>query len=60
MKRRLISIFLSLAMLCTAVMTASCGDDEDMSDVGEDKVANAMTITIYGVKEKGTTDEAIA
>lgn len=60
MKRRLISIALCLAMLCTAIMTASCGKEDDMSDVGEDKVASAMTITIWGIKEKGTTDEAIA
>ena len=60
MKRRLISIALCLAMLCTAIMTASCGNEDDMSDVGEDKVAGAMTITIWGIKEKGTTDEAIA
>lgn len=51
---------LCLAMLSTAVMTASCGDDEDMSDVGEDQVESAMTLTIWGIKEKGTTDEAIA
>ncbi len=60
MKRRLLSFALCLSMLCTAVMTASCGDDEDMSDVGEDQVESAMTLTIWGVKEKGTTDEAIA
>ena len=60
MKRRLISIALCIAMLCTAIMTASCGNEDDMSDVGEDKVASAMTLTIWGVKEKGTTDEAIA
>lgn len=60
MKRRLISIALCIAMLCTAIMTASCGNKDDMSDVGEDKVASAMTLTIWGVKEKGTTDEAIA
>ena len=60
MKRRLISIALCIAMLCTATMTASCGNEDDMSDVGEDKVASAMTLTIWGVKEKGTTDEAIA
>ena len=60
MKRRLIGIALCLAMLCTAIMTASCGKEDDMSDVGEDKVASAMTLTIWGIKEKGTTDEAIA
>ena len=60
MKRRLIGIALCLAMLCTAIMTASCGNEDDMSDVGEDKVASAMTLTIWGIKEKGTTDEAIA
>ena len=60
MKRRLISIALCIAMLCTAIMTASCGNKDDMSDVGEDKVESAMTLTIWGIKEKGTTDEAIA
>lgn len=60
MKRRLMSIALCMAMLATAVMTASCGDDEDMSDVGEDQVESAMTISIWGIKGEGTTDEAIA
>lgn len=60
MKRRLISMVLCLLMLITAFATASCGQKEDLTGVGEDKIANAMTLTIYGIKEKGTTDEAVA
>lgn len=60
MKRRLMSIALCIAMLATAVMTSSCGEEDDMSDVGEDQVASATTISIWGIKGKGTTDEAIA
>lgn len=60
MKRRLMSIALSLVMLITAAATASCGSKDDVSDVGTEQIANAMTLTIYGIKGKGTTDEAIA
>ncbi|MCI8387399.1 MAG: hypothetical protein HFE63_02895 [Clostridiales bacterium] len=60
MKRRLISMALCLFMVFTAVATASCGKDDDLSTVGEDQIANAMTLNIYGIKGAGTTDEAIA
>lgn len=47
-------------MLMTAAATASCGKEDDLSSVGEDQIANAMTLNIYGIKGAGTTDEAIA
>ncbi len=60
MKRRMISMALSLLMILTAFAATSCGDEVDPNtlELGDD--ATAMTLTIYGIKEKGTTDEAIA
>ncbi len=52
---------LSLLMLLTAVSTAACGEDTDEDTLGlGDNVAEAMTLSIWGVKGEGTTDEAIA
>ncbi|MBQ8509812.1 MAG: hypothetical protein IJ493_07900 [Clostridia bacterium] len=62
MKRRILSMVLCLAMVMTAFAATACGqtDEEAMSSVGEDDADHAMTLTIWGIKGKGTTDEAIA
>ena len=60
MKRRLTSAALCLFMLATAASTAACGEEEDLSGVGEEQIDSAMTLNIYGIKGEGTTDEAIA
>ncbi len=60
MKRRLLSMALCLLMLASSFTLASCGEEDDLSDVGADAVASAMTLTIWGIKDEGTTDEAIA
>lgn len=61
MKKRFISMALSTLMLFTAVSAAACSKDEneDTLTVGKDN-AGAMTLTIWGVKGEGTTDEAVA
>ena len=60
MKRRLTSAALALIMAATAVTAASCGQEDNLDSVGEDKIANATTLNIWGIKGEGTTDEAIA
>lgn len=48
-------------MMLTAVTSASCGKtDDNMETVGEDKISSATTLSIWGIKGEGTTDEAIA
>lgn len=59
MKRRLLSFALCFIMVLTAVVTASCGKDTDAPDAGEDN-SRAKTLSIWGIKGEGTTDEAIA
>ncbi len=61
MKKRLLSFMLAALMILTAVISASCGAEEEdpTLDLEKDK-ARAMTLTIWGVKGKGTTDEAVA
>ncbi len=61
MKKRVISMALSLLMLFTAMSAAACGEktDEDTLALGQED-SNAMTLTIWGVKGEGTTDEAVA
>ncbi len=62
MKKRFVSSALAMLMLLSTLMTASCGKEEDSSDTlqieGDD--ASAMTLSIWGIKGEGTTDEAIA
>ncbi len=51
---------LSLLMLLTAVTTAACGKDEEENTLSlENETAKAMTLSIWGIKGEGTTDEAI-
>jgi hypothetical protein len=59
MKRRLISMALCMLMIITTALTASCGKEDEVN-VGTEKIESALTLVIYGIKEKGTTDEAIA
>ncbi len=53
---------LSLLMLFTAIATAACGEKEKGDDTltldGDN--GSAMTLSIWGIKGEGTTDEAIA
>ncbi len=61
MKKKFVSMALSLLMLLTAVSTAACGEDTDEDTLGlNDNVAEAMTLSIWGIKGEGTTDEAVA
>ncbi len=62
MKNRLISTALCLLMLVTGIATSSCGQEEQDPNTLEIEAtsARAMTLTIWGVKGEGTTDEAIA
>ena len=55
MKKRLLSFIIALACLVLPVLT-SCGDGEDYVPMAKVK---PMTITLYGIKGEGTTDEAI-
>lgn len=60
MKKRIVSIMLLTMMLVTMVTTASCGKKDPADTLELDgKSANAMTLTIWGIKGKGTTDEAV-
>ena len=54
MKKRLLCLVLGLLMLLPMVLTGCSDDDADM--VYED----IRTLTLYTIKEEGTTDEAIA
>ncbi len=62
MKRKLISTALCLLMLITTFASASCGEEEvDPNTLQIDgNTSRAMTLTIWGVKGEGTTDEAVA
>lgn len=55
MKKRLLSFIVALTCLLMPVLT-SCSDGEDYVPMAKVK---AMTITLYGIKGEGTTDEAI-
>ncbi|MBR2473827.1 MAG: hypothetical protein IKB51_02220 [Clostridia bacterium] len=65
MKMRLLSLFMCVLMIASAFVFASCGEDENINTLGgeSDKttVSNQtpMTISIYSVRGKGTTDEAV-
>lgn len=62
MKRRFISSALAMLMLLTTLLTAACGEKENSGNTleieGDD--SSALTLSIWGVKGEGTTDEAIA
>lgn len=62
MKKRFISLALCLLMLTVAVVTAACGEDSTEGTLTIDGTtdAPAMTLSIWGIKGEGTTDEAIA
>ena len=61
MKKRIISTALSMLMLFTAMSAVACDSktDEDTLALGKED-GSAMTLTIWGVKGEGTTDEAVA
>lgn len=59
MKKRLMSLMLCLVMVLTMIAAASCGAKEDAPAVTEEDTS-AKTVTIWGIKGEGTTDEAIA
>lgn len=67
MKKRLLSLIMCALMIVSAFVMSACGDEDDglAEKAGEKGVettsSNApMTICIYGIREPGTTDEAIA
>ncbi len=57
MKKRLISLFMCIIMLLSAFMFSACSDD--LGDGDEETEDEIPVITIYGIKEPGTTDEGI-
>ncbi len=57
MKIKLTSLLLLVVMLFSVLSLAACGDEEE--DL-EETVAAPITITLYSIKNEGTTDEAIA
>ncbi len=68
MKKRLLSLFMCLLMVCSAFVMASCSDDEgalEKLSSGEDdeftttSTNDPTTICIYSIRGEGTTDEAI-
>lgn len=60
MKKRIMSLLLCMLVAFSAVMATSCGEEEDLSGLNDKKIASASTITLYGIKGEGTTDEAVA
>lgn len=63
MKRRFVSLALCLLMLVSTFAVASCGEDENPEGtlvIDGSTDASAMTLSIWGIKGEGTTDEAIA
>lgn len=57
MKIKLTSLLLLVVMLFSVLTLASCGDDDQELT---EEVKAPITITLYSIKEEGTTDEAIA
>ncbi len=63
MKRRFVSLALCLLVLVSTFAAASCGEDENPEGtlvIDGTTDASAMTLSIWGIKGEGTTDEAIA
>lgn len=63
MKKRFISMALCLLMLVTAVVTSACGGDEEDDGtltIEGGSSARPLTISLWGIKGEGTTDEAVA
>ena len=62
MKKRFVSSAFAMLMLLTTLMTAACGKEETNDGTlqidGDD--AAPITLSIWGVKGEGTTDEAVA
>ncbi len=54
MKKRLLSLFLALLMTFSACLLIACGAEDDPSS-GD----TPITITLYSIKEEGTTEEGI-
>ncbi len=55
MKKRLMSLFICAVMLFSVFTFGACFDNTELPEPEED----ITTINIYGIKEEGTTDEAI-
>ncbi len=58
MKRRFMSLALCIFMVLTMIAVASCTSEEAPNTSSDD--SGAKTITIWGIKGEGTTDEAVA
>ena len=63
MKKRFISMALCMLMLVTAVVTSACDKDDEPEGtltIEGGTSARPMTVSLWGIKGEGTTDEAIA
>ena len=58
MRNKIISLLLLTAM-CMSVLLTSCSDVETGYEE-ETSTIPAITLTLYGIKEEGTTDEAVS
>ncbi len=62
MKKRFVSLALCFLMVLTVGLSTACGeksDEENLLDLSQSDTV-AKTITIWGIKGEGTTDEAVA
>lgn len=62
MKKRFVSLALCFLMVLTVGVSTACGektDEENLIDLSQSDTV-ARTITIWGIKGEGTTDEAVA
>lgn len=66
MKKRLLSLIMCVLMIASAFVMSSCAEEDKVDvltgDIDDTKTVSnqtPMTISIYSIKEKGTTDEAI-
>ncbi len=68
MKKRLLSLMMCILIVFSALVMASCSDDEgtleklggESDELTTTSTNDPMTICIYSIRGKGTTDEAIA
>jgi len=60
MKKRAISLLLSVLMVFSVIGLTACSGEEEVLDFIQVLDEDARTITIYGVTEESTTEEAIA
>ena len=62
MKKRFVSLALCFLMVLTVGLSTACGeksDEDNLLDLNQSDTV-AKTITIWGIKGEGTTDEAVA